>query len=155
MPLTLEARVEGIEQVIARIDALATTADDLTAVWPAVGRWYGARARAVFVAGQGRWAPLRASYLARKPGGTGRGIGVLSGSMREHATEDTPDVAEKSYALFGLTRADPTTVLRRGQYLKKGRRSMRARNVVPALTAAERRQVAQIMKDEIVEAAAP
>lgn len=155
MPVTLETRVEGIEQVIRRIDTLAGAAEDLSSVWPAVGRWYGARARAVFVAGQSKWAPLKASYMARKPGRTGKGIGVLSGSMRSHATEDTPDLTTKTYALFGLTRKDPATVLRRGQYLKKGRKSMRARNVVPALTAAERRQVAQIMHDHLVEAAAP
>jgi hypothetical protein len=151
MPVTLDVRLDGVEQVVTRIDTLAAAAEDLTAVWPAVGRWYGARARAAFDDGQAKWAPLKSSYLRRKPGG--RGIGILSGSLRLHATEDTPDVSEKTYALFGVTRADPTTVLRRAQYLKKGRKSMRSRNIVPALRAGERRTIAQIIGDELTKEA--
>lgn len=143
----------GVEQVVQRIDAIAARAEDLTTVWPAVGRWYGQRARTVFDTGQRSWAPLKASYLQRKPGGTARGVGVLSGSLRLHASEDTPDIATKTYALFGVTRADPATVLQRARYLKKGRRSMRARNVVPALRAPERRAVARIIADEITKEA--
>lgn len=151
MPIALDVRLDQAGQTVARINAISAAAEDLSAVWPEVGRWYGQRARAKFVAGQRTWAPLRASYLRRKShlGGGGRGIAILSGSLRLHASEDTPDIAEKTYALFGVTRADPATVVQRAGYLKKGRKSMRSRNVVPALSASERRLVAAIIGDHL------
>lgn len=152
MAVTLNVRMEGVETVVKRLETLAEHASDLTSAWPAVGRWYGQRSRYRFTKGNATWAPLKASYMQRKArrGYLGRGIGVATGSLREHATEDTPDVSSKQWALFGVTRADPASVVKRAGYLKKGRKTMKARNVVPALTATERRQIAEIIHDEIV-----
>lgn len=152
MVFALDTRMEGFDKAEQRLRIISERADDLRPAWVAVGRWYGSRGRQKFVEGRSKWAPLRQSYVQRKRrlGGAGKGIGVLSGSLRLHATEDTPDVAEKTYALFGVTRADPATVQRRAGYLKKGRRSMRSRNVVPALRATERRQVGEIITDELL-----
>lgn len=153
MAVALETRIEGIETLVRRIDTVADRASDLSGAWGAVGRWYGQRSQAVFVKGSKSWAPLTPSYHKRKrrSGFLSRGIGVRYGMLRQHSTEDAPDVAEPTYALFGLTRADPKMIQERGGYLKKGRTSMRARNVVPALTGSERREVLRIITEHLLE----
>lgn len=148
----LAARLDGVEEVTLLLARVEDRSTDLTSAWSKVGQWYGQRSAQAFVKGAATWAPLATSYWKRKrrAGLAGRGTGVRSGMLRQHATESEPDVSTPQYAIFGLTRADPVHLVERGAYLKKGRPSMRARNVVPALTGAEKRQVLTIVRDHIL-----
>lgn len=144
---------DGIEEVVERIDRIADKATDLSGAWPRIGQWFGQRQQRTFELGRAKWAPLSPSYVRRKlkAGLYARGTGVRSGLMRRFASEDTPDIATPTYALFGLTRADPAMVVQRGAYLKKGRKTMRARNVVPALRGPEKRDIAGLVAEYLTE----
>jgi hypothetical protein len=124
----------GLEQVEARLDKVAHAADDLTPVWPEIGRLWASRQNTVFASnGLGRWAP-RAAVTIRY----GQSPLVDTGVMREGLDNANPIWSKKRGAAWGASKHD-ARVMNVAVWMSSGTSRIPPRQPVPPLRGAERK----------------
>ena len=138
-----------LAQLDATIQALAEGTSDLMDVWPAVGRVFRDRQQHLFAtSGDGTWQPLASETLRRK-----RHIGaplkpmIRTGSLLAESSDPTPVAAGPGFAAFGI---DDTGIKYWARFHQRGTGRLPQRQVVPPLTAAERRDITRRIGEEIM-----
>lgn len=145
---------DGLPDAVTALQLLQDRAADLSGTWPEVGRWFADRQRQVFAGGnRDRWAPRSSSYIRRlrRDGLAGGGLLVRTGALRRAAASGVPLRSTARYAVFGIP---PGPNRQKAQWLRKGRRSMPRRSAVPLLVAAEKRDLARTVREELLKGVA-
>ena len=126
--------LRGLDDVEARLEKVAHAADDLTPVWPQIGRLWDDRQNSVFASnGFGRWAPEALVTLRSNQSPL-----VDTGVMRSGLTMARPIWDSKKGAAWGAPRSD-RRVYNVAVFHVYGTSRMPKRIPVPPLRAAERR----------------
>ena len=145
----MSVEVRGLAEVTDALGDLAERAGDLRPVWPRIGRLWSAREAQVFSsAGLGRWAPLAAATLVRKP--SGAPPLVRTGSLLAALTRVEPRFGDQGMAAFGPPKDQPEDTAI-GSRLARGTSRMPARSPVPRLRAGERRAMFGLVRDHVGE----
>lgn len=126
-----------------RLEAITGAAADLTGVWPAVGQWWSAREKTVFMTGNsGAW---EARSPATKPGG--RGVLMRTGALMKAVSNPKPMNPTPTSARFGSNGATGWY----GVFHQRGN-GVPKRQPVPPITQAEGEEVVVIIAKHILEA---
>ncbi len=128
---------------LARLDRATT---DSSEFWPTLGSWWAKRERSVFQShGFGRWAPLRASTILER-----RSIGLNSdsplirtGTLLDTVSTSRPVKTGPKFAVFGSHGGSGEAA---GLHVRAGEHGP-ARNPVPALRAAEKKEVLTMLSE--------
>ena len=134
MAVATSQLLRGLDDVEKRLDTLGDAADDLTPVWPEIGKLWAGRQRTVFASnGLGRWAPEAAVTLRSNQSPL-----VDTGVMRAGLDNAAPIWSRKKGAAWGGDRGD-RRVYNIAVFHAYGTSRMPQRLPVPPLRAAERR----------------
>jgi len=126
--------LRGLDEVEARLDKVAHAADDVSPIWPQIGRLWDDRQSTVFASnGFGRW-PAEAVVTMR----SNQSPLVDTGVMREGLTMAHPIWDTQRGAAWGAPKSD-RRVFNIAVFHAYGTSRMPKRLPVPPLRAAERR----------------
>lgn len=126
--------LEGLPDVVDRLEEIAAAAGDLRDVWEPLGDLWASRMDTVFDSnGLGTWAPEAAVTIAGNQSPL-----VDTGVMRDGLTMDRPIWSAKQAAAYGADKAD-RRVMNIAVLHNAGTKNMPKRMVVPRLRAAEKR----------------
>lgn len=135
--ITVDGNVIDLER---KLDAMGSAAGDLTDVWPEVGRWWQARERAVFATmNRGAW-PMRDPDTRMS-----RGVLIRTGELLRAVSNPKPLYASATTARFGASGAKGWY----GVFHQRGK-GVPLRQPVPAPTATEANEVAEIIGQHIM-----
>ena len=134
MAVATSQLLRGFDDVEARLDKVARAADDISPVWPEVGRLWAGRQNTVFASnGLGRW-PIEAAVTLR----SNQSPLVDTGVMRQGLTAANPIWDTKRGAAWGAPKSD-RRVFNVAVFHAYGTSRMPARPPVPRLRSAERK----------------
>jgi len=143
--------VQGIPELVARLQDLTEAAQDVSPAWKEIGPMFAARQDTVFdTYNEGAWVPMAPSTLKEHVSPL-----VQTGIMRQGLSLALPIWLKKHGIAFGAAKYERrvmnVAVLNTVGH-KRGTKQVPERVVVPRLTAKEKREMLGILREHIMSA---
>lgn len=139
-----QADAAPMAQVASVLEQIESVAQDMSAMWPDIGKVWSARQKRIFATDSfERWRPLAVSTILRK-----RRLGIVqdtlveTGTLRHELTREVPRSQGKRFAVFGPSQGAPIDYVK---YHVRGN-GVPVRNPMPRLAPSEHATIVQLIR---------